>query len=208
MSDHLPIVKPYWAGGILKYRGERYEQSQAIPTQELVSGKKLIYQIPPENGPVYKISLAGSSKYLLPIIRECERESSELRPQVLVGSERSIKKKPTASRPQRGAQDSIAIQLYKVELESKIKNNWSYPAAFIDPNKQKNLEALVLIKVKRDGTIVNSRLEKPSGIASFDESVRRAIGRSNPLPPFPSVFLKPYEEIEINFNLRELEKNS
>ena len=39
----------------------------------------------------------------------------------------------------------------------------------------------------------------------FDESVMRAIERSDPLPPFPEGFLKSFEEIEINFNLRELE---
>jgi len=60
--------------------------------------------------------------------------------------------------------------------------------------------------VLRDGTISQFTFKKRSGDAIFDESVAKAIERSNPLPPFPEGFLKSSEEIEINFNLRELEE--
>lgn len=140
--------------------------------------------------------------------KKAETEKKDELQEAIARIESQVRKQAAASGSQEGAENGIAIQLYKVEVESRIKNNWAYPAAFMDPNKQKNLEALVVIKVNSDGTIMNSRLEKPSGNARFDESVQRAIDRSNPLPPFPPGFLKTYEEIEINFNLRELEQNS
>ncbi len=104
-------------------------------------------------------------------------------------------------------QTGIALQIYKVEVETLIKDNWAYPAAFLDPEKRKDLEALVIMKVSRDGSILDSRFEKKSGNAGFDESVQKAIERSNPLPPFPEGYMKTHEEIEINFNLQDLDES-
>jgi len=118
-----------------------------------------------------------------------------------VGKEES----PKGPMGRRGAAPGITLQIYKVEVESRIKSNWSYPAVIADPSKREELEAIVVLRVRRDGRISESRFKKRSGDAMFDESVMRAIERSDPLPPFPEGFLKSFEEIEINFNLRELE---
>lgn len=93
------------------------------------------------------------------------------------------------------------MALYQMEVEAWIKRNWSYPIAM---DKQK-LEAVVVLMVKQDGTIMKTRLEKRSASALFDESVMKAIERSNPLPPFPDSYRKSYDEIEITFNLKDLE---
>ena len=99
----------------------------------------------------------------------------------------------------------ITLQIYKMEVESRIKSNWAYPVGIANENKKKGLEAIVVLTVKRDGTISQYRFKKRSNDPFFDESVTKAIERSNPLPPFPEGFLKSYEEIEINFNLSEFE---
>jgi len=93
------------------------------------------------------------------------------------------------------------MALYQMEVEAWIKRNWSYPIAM---DKQK-LEAVVVLMVKQDGTIMKTRLEKRSASALFDESVMKAVERSNPLPPFPDSYRKSYDEIEITFNLKDLE---
>jgi colicin import membrane protein len=93
------------------------------------------------------------------------------------------------------------MALYQMEVEAWIKRNWSYPIAL----DKKNLEAVVVLMVKQDGTIMKTRLEKRSASTLFDESVLKAIERSNPLPPFPDSYRKSYEEFEINFNLKDLE---
>jgi len=103
-----------------------------------------------------------------------------------------------------GAPGGTAMQLYQMEVESLIKSNWHYPAAL---ESKKDLEAIVVLAVKSDGTILKTRFEKRSADVLFDESVSKAIERSNPLPPFPEGYRITHEELEINFNLKDLEKH-
>jgi colicin import membrane protein len=96
----------------------------------------------------------------------------------------------------------IPIQFYQMEVENRIKGNWSYPVALLS---KEDLEAIVVVMVKRDGTIMKTEMKKGSSDRIFDESVLRAINRSDPLPPFPEGYRKSYDEIEIKFNLKDLQ---
>jgi colicin import membrane protein len=91
--------------------------------------------------------------------------------------------------------------IYKMDVEILIKSNWAYPASM---ESKKDLEAFVVIMVKSDGSIVKTKLEKRSGSPIFDDSVMKAVERSNPLPPFPESFKRSYEEFGFNFNLKDL----
>ena len=95
--------------------------------------------------------------------------------------------------------------LWVMEVWSLIKSNWAYPASM---ESKKDLEAIVVIMVKSDGSIVKTRLEKRSGSPIFDDSAIKAVERSNPLPPFPEGYKRSYDEFEINFNLRDLKGDS
>ena len=95
--------------------------------------------------------------------------------------------------------------MYQMEVEGKIKGNWSYPVAITSPKNRKDLEAIVIVKVKNDGTILKFWISKRSANAIFDQSVLKAVERSDPLPPFPEGYRKTFDEIEINFNLSDLE---
>ena len=97
----------------------------------------------------------------------------------------------------------IPIRIYQMEVEDKIKGNWSYAVAVKDLKK---LQAIVVIKVKQDGTILESWFKERSGDTIFDQSVLKAIEKSDPLPPFPEGYIKNYDEIEINFNLKDVEE--
>jgi len=103
------------------------------------------------------------------------------------------------------AESGITIRMYQMAVEEQIKSNWSYPVAFISPKKLRDLEAIVVIKVKEDGTVMKSWFKERSSNSIFDGSVLKAIERSDPLPPFPEGYRKSYDEIEIRFNLSELE---
>lgn len=103
------------------------------------------------------------------------------------------------------AEIGITIRMYQMAVEEQIKSNWSYPVALISPKKLKDLEAIVVVKVKEDGTIMKSWFKERSSNSIFDGSVLKAIERSDPLPPFPEGYRKSYDEIEIRFNLSELE---
>lgn len=98
----------------------------------------------------------------------------------------------------------IAIRMYQMEVEMWIKDRWAYPVAL---QRSKDLEAVVVLMVKRDGSIVSTNFKKRSSDRIFDQSVSKAIERSNPLPHFPEGYVKSHEEIEITFNLNELENN-
>ena len=89
--------------------------------------------------------------------------------------------------------DGISMQIYRMEVEDRIYNNWTYP-------DRKDLKAIVVLTVKRDGTILETKIKSRSGDFFFDESVMKAVKRSDPLPPFPEVYKKSYGEIEIIFN--------
>ena len=103
-----------------------------------------------------------------------------------------------------GLAGGTAMQIYKAEVYSLIKSNWHYPVAM---ENREEPEAIVVLRVKSDGTIMGSRLEKRSQNVLFDESVLNAIERSNPLPPFPEGYRKSYDELEIKFNLNDLNTN-
>ena len=105
----------------------------------------------------------------------------------------------------RGSENGITIRIYKMEVEDRVKSNWSYPVALVNSGSLKALEATVVIKVKSDGTILKSWFKRRSSDVIFNDSVMKAIDRSVPLPPFPEGYRKSYDEIEINFNLSELE---
>lgn len=109
-----------------------------------------------------------------------------------------------AGGPSAGGQGAFGgpMALYQMEVEARIKSNWSYPIAM----ENQHLEAVVVLLVKQDGTIMKTRLERRSANVLFDESVMKAVERSNPLPPFPEGYRKSHDELEITFNLKDLEE--
>ena len=96
------------------------------------------------------------------------------------------------------------IQLYQMKIEDAIKNNWSYPVALINIESKKAPEAIIIVTVRNDGKILKAWFRKKSNNPLFDDSVLKAIERSDPLPEFPPGYLKSYDEVEINFSLKDL----
>jgi len=100
--------------------------------------------------------------------------------------------------------EGTSIQLYQMEVENAIKNNWSYPAAFSRLKEVTSPEAVIIVTVKKDGKILKTLFKRKSNNLLFDSSVLKAIEKSDPLPKFPPGYLKSYDEIEIKFNLNDL----
>lgn len=99
----------------------------------------------------------------------------------------------------------MLIRIYQMEVENWIKSNWSYPVALQSAKDRSGLEAIVVVMVRRNGSISKTEIKRRSSSAIFDQSVIKAIKKSDPLPPFPEGYKRSYEEFEINFNLKELE---
>ena len=96
------------------------------------------------------------------------------------------------------------IQIYQMKIEDAIKNNWSYPVAVNNTRNRQAPEAIIIITVRRDGKILKVWFRKKSNNSLFDDSVLKAVKRSDPLPEFPPGYLKSYDEVEINFSLKDL----
>jgi len=103
------------------------------------------------------------------------------------------------------SETGIAIRLYQLEVAERIKQNWSYPVAISNPAEYQAIEAVVVVTVRENGTIIRFAVKKKSSSTLFDASVLKAIERSDPLPPFPDGYRKSSDDIEIRFNLSEME---
>ncbi|MEW6003278.1 MAG: energy transducer TonB [Nitrospirota bacterium] len=80
---------------------------------------------------------------------------------------------------------------YYSKITGEIWRQWIFP-----DTGQKNLEAIVSIRIMKDGRVSVQKMEKSSGNPLFDKSAVRALTKANPLPP------PPYEmEIGVRFFL-------
>lgn len=90
-----------------------------------------------------------------------------------------------------------ALKKYYIALSRKIHSNWALPdTQEWDPS----LEAIAVIIIKRDGSVVETFFEKKSGNDSFDQYVEKTIQAALPMPPFPSDIQE--DELEIGLRFR------
>jgi len=82
-----------------------------------------------------------------------------------------------------GKKGSTPIELYKMVLGSEIEQNWVFND--ILARLDQNLEVRILIKILKSGEIRDIIYETRSGNRYLDESAKKAITRTNPLPPLP-----------------------
>jgi colicin import membrane protein len=96
------------------------------------------------------------------------------------------------------------IQLYQLQIEAAIKRNWSYPVALINAREGKAPKAVISLSVRSDGKILKAEFKKKSWDPLFNDSVLKALERSDPLPKFPPGYMKSRDEVEIRFSLKDL----
>jgi len=83
--------------------------------------------------------------------------------------------------------------MYQGKIVNTIKENWAWPG------QKGTLKALVRFSIKDNGEITGLKIAEPSGDASFDESILRALRKSSPLPPPPESYRKDFAQVEMNF---------
>ncbi|HAR94786.1 MAG TPA: hypothetical protein DCR97_02315 [Deltaproteobacteria bacterium] len=129
-------------------------------------------------------------------LRHLEERLREMRKQTASGESRSEAKRGEGGKGSEGLSGSSsgssgsgsgaqnpALVRYLILMRDRIESAWRIP--FIS-GAQKNLEAKVTIKIRRDGRIVDISVDKRSGNRSYDESVLRTLRAIDPLPPIPS----------------------
>lgn len=76
----------------------------------------------------------------------------------------------------------------------KIRDLWDNPVEASDI-----LRVTIYFRILRDGQIIDTRVEKSSGIELFDQSAMRAILSSIPFPPLPAEYTGEYLGIHLEF---------
>jgi colicin import membrane protein len=97
-------------------------------------------------------------------------------------------------------QESLLI--YQAEIQYQIQKNWAFSQQLAGDNTQ--LEAILVIKVLRNGEIEDIWFDKKSGNDYLDESAYKALVKSNPLPPLPSDYMRPDYKIGLRFGPKGL----
>ncbi|RPH52204.1 MAG: TonB family protein [Desulfobacteraceae bacterium] len=89
------------------------------------------------------------------------------------------------------------LDIYKAEIYYKIQQNWAYSEQL--GGRGADTMAVLVIQIMPGGEIRDIRFEKKSGNRYLDDSAFRAIQKSNPLPPVPEQYDKPYYEVGLRF---------
>jgi colicin import membrane protein len=155
------------------------------------------------------------SKAIDKAIARIEKEASEARPRPVLEAIDALRKKNQTTTDSMGTRGAVAgigggtkkalelLDIYHAEIWDLMRRNWAYSAE-LDPGRS-DLEAVIIVKIMRDGEIRDMWFEERSGSSYFDDSCLRAVKKSNPLPPLPDGFLKPFHEVGFRFNPSELQ---
>ena len=93
---------------------------------------------------------------------------------------------------------NMRLRAYYDSIWRRIKEKWILPGSLMEGSE--DWETVIVIKVRRDGGILESWFEKKSGSSMYDESAMRAIKKANPLPPFPQELDEDFLEIGVRFH--------
>lgn len=134
-----------------------------------------------------------------------ERSAEESLDEVLARIQKKVASRgtPGSGRPGRPSgweerQTEMLYSAYYDEVERRVRQNWLPPQDF-DPRRE-SLMTVVSLVLLPDGRIQSSFVEQPSGSPYFDQSVMRAILKSDPFPPPPVGLKKESFELGLRFH--------
>jgi TonB family protein len=93
--------------------------------------------------------------------------------------------------------------LYNFQLQNQVNQNWALPDELAGSSS--HLRAVVMITIQKNGAISDIWFEERSGNAYFDDSVYRAVKKSNPAPPLPPASLLGEYTVGLEFTPPERE---
>lgn len=89
------------------------------------------------------------------------------------------------------------IDIYRQTVPFHIQKNWAFVHQLA--RAEKNLETVLILKILASGEIANIWFEKKSGNRLLDDSAYKAVQKSNPLPPLPTGYRRPFYEVGVIF---------
>lgn len=155
----------------------------------------------------------NASRVINKAIADIERQAPRSRPQSVLNAIDALRKNTGATSGETGGSAVAGIgegtkktlellDIYHAEIWDLIRRNWAYSPAL--DQGPKNPEAVIIVKIMRNGEIRDMWFEERSGSRYFDDSCLKAVKKSNPLPPLPDGFLKPFHEVGFRFTPSEL----
>jgi colicin import membrane protein len=96
------------------------------------------------------------------------------------GSEGKSQSSMAAQKQGRGPSQGTLFDSYYAKITQQIWQEWVYP-----DTGDKNLEAVIAVKIAKDGSLAVQGIEKKSGNILFDRSALRAIAKASPVSPPP-----------------------
>jgi len=93
-----------------------------------------------------------------------------------------------------GGPKGTAEDIYRAKITEEIQSEWIYPEYM-----KKDHQAVVSVTIRKDGTLLDPKIEKKSGDLFFDNSVLKAVIKASPVTPPPSGM--EMEILEIRFSL-------
>lgn len=98
------------------------------------------------------------------------------------------------------AVSSAQMNAYYALIWSRIKSQWALPRGILQSD---NLEAIIDVKILRDGTVSRLDIEKSSGNRYFDQSAVKAVRKASPFPALPAWIQDTSAEFGIKFHSSE-----
>ena len=102
----------------------------------------------------------------------------------------------SGSGPSGGVAVDENLRRYLIAVNSQIQEHWVLPDL---QNWKENVEAIVIIRVRRDGAVVETTFKKKSDNVFFNQFVEKTLKLSAPLPPFPIGINQSEMEIGLKF---------
>jgi colicin import membrane protein len=134
--------------------------------------------------------------------RQVESAIEGIRKKVTISSKGAVESHEPSSRGASTDVMTIKHKIYYNLIWKRIRSGWVLPDAALAG--QKNLEAIIGIRISPNGQIEDIQFEKKSGNPIFDESALRAIQKASPLPPLPPGFEGERFDVGVRFTPSDL----
>jgi colicin import membrane protein len=156
----------------------------------------------------------SASKVIRSAIARIEKEAPESRPRPVlqaidklrdeVESHAGVVMRDGTARSGVSKKTLELLDIYNAEIWHRIQKNWAFSEEMV--RGRTDLEATIIVKIMKEGEIRDIWFEKRSGNSYFDDSVLKAVKKSDPLPPLPEGYLGPFYDVGFRFNLTELQR--
>ena len=96
---------------------------------------------------------------------------------------------------------SVVLKQYLSSLYNRVHSYWILPEM---RRWDRSLETIVVLTIRRDGSIADMQIEQKSRDPFFDQFVMKTLQNAAPMPRFPALMSQPTLEVGLRFKPGEL----